>query len=166
MKIATPLFLALSLLALSLLATTATAEDASKWRGEPKVAEGRSVAAVGWEDVKGGLHLRVTTPFRKEKGFRVTGAVCALDMKGKNTITSLTPVLLEKNQDSAKVGPEGHCIWFNFLTNGHIDGFDFTTAARHLSFSIKVDGKLLSTDAIHLGAAGNHPAKNPVILER
>ncbi|MBW2529635.1 MAG: hypothetical protein JRI23_35990 [Deltaproteobacteria bacterium] len=138
-----------------------------KWKGDPpKVAEGKKThktAAWGWQDAKGGLHFRVTTPFRTlTKPYRVTGSVCGIGKK----IGSVNGVLLEKNQDSAKIGPKGYCVWFDFKTNGHIDGFDFTTAAKVLRLAIRVDGKLLDVNSIHIGKKDNHPKTNPAVIPR
>ncbi|RLB58154.1 MAG: hypothetical protein DRI90_17085 [Deltaproteobacteria bacterium] len=148
------------------LASDAGAKNVKRWIGKPSFVQvGKAVAVYGWQDKARGLHLRVTAPARN-KAYRFRGTVCALDKKGQNTIKSLTPVLLEKNQDSAKVGPHGHCVWFAFKTSGHIDGFDFTTDAKHLLFTIFRDGKKVSPKKIYLGAKGVHPAKNPAVIKR
>ena len=156
-----------------------------QWIGKPSFVQvGKAVAVYGWQDKDRGLHLRVTAPHRKGKIVRkeqprrkgkplrkanphhFKGSVCAVDKKGKNIINTLTPVLLEKNQDAAKVGPHGHCVWFDFKTSGHIDGFDFTTDAKHLLFTIFRDGKKVPTNKIYLGAKGVHPRKNPAFIKR
>ncbi len=133
----------------------------SKWT---KVI-GKTTAVVGWESDDGGLHLRVTTPYRKGKPYRVTGTVCALDKKKANKITQLVPFKLEKG-DHAKVGPKGHCVWFGFWTGGHVDGFDFKTPARGLLFGIKIDGKKVPVRRIHIGSKDNHPKDNPALFLR
>ncbi len=152
-----------------MLASDADADSKNdkRWKGKPSFVQvGKAVAVYGWQDKGRGLHLRVTAPHRKNKPHRFKGTVCAVDKKGKNTIKTLTPKLLEKNQDWAKVGPHGHCVWFDFKTNGHIDGFDFTTDANHLLFTIFRDGKKVSPKKIYLGAKGVHPAKNPAFIKR
>jgi len=148
-------------------AADAGAKNVNRWKGKPDFVQvGKAVAVYGWQDKDRGLHLRVTAPLRKKKAHHFKGTVCALDKKGKNTITSLKGVLLEKGQDHAKVGPHGHCVWFNFKTNGHIDGFDFTTDANHLLFTIYRDGKKVSPKKIYLGAKGVHPTANPAVIKR
>ncbi|MBW2455112.1 MAG: hypothetical protein JRI68_11410 [Deltaproteobacteria bacterium] len=148
-------------------AADAGAKNVKRWKGKPAFVQvGKAVAVYGWQDDKRGLHLRVTAPHRKHNPHKFKGTVCAVDKKGKNTIKTLKPVLLEKNQDRAKVGPHGHCVWFGFKTNGHIDGFDFTTDANHLLFTIYRDGKKVSPKKIYLGAKGVHPAKNPAFIKR
>ena len=143
------------------------AKNVKRWTGKPDFVQvGKAVAVYGWQDAQRGLHLRVTAPHRKHNAHKFKGTVCAVDKKGQNTITSLKPILLEKKQDSAKIGPHGHCVWFSFKTNGHIDGFDFTTEAKHLLFTIFRDGKKVSPKKIYLGAKGVHPAKNPAVIKR
>ena len=145
------------------LATGVSADSMDKLKGKPAVKEGSKVAALGWQDGHGGLHFRMTTKYRKHKAYKVTGSVCAV---GKPKISHMKPVLLEKRQDWAKIGPHGHCIWFGFHTNGHIDGFDFTTPGKLLRLDLKVDGKHLSPSKIYLGAKGIHPANNPGLVYR
>jgi hypothetical protein len=131
--------------------------------GQPKVSTGKQIAAYGWQDSSGGLHFRVTTPVRKSKAYLVTGTACAAS---KHKVQNLKAVLLEKGQDSVKLGPHGHCIFFRFKTNGHVDGFDFKTNSKTLTLGVRIDGKPLSTSQIHLGAKGNHPKKNPTVIFR
>ena len=149
------------------LAADAGAKNVKKWIGKPSFVQvGKAVAVYGWQDANRGLHLRVTAPLRKHKAHRFKGSVCAVGKKGNNTIKTLTPKLLEPVQDKAKIGPHGHCVWFDFRTNGHIDGFDFTTDAKHLLFTIFRDGKKVAPAKIFLGAQGNHPARNPAFIKR
>jgi len=157
------------LMATPLMASPARGADlhgVAHWIGQPKIVVGKSIAAFGWQDKARGLHLRVTAPVRRGRAYHYAGTVCALGKQGANRIASLKPVLLEKGADSARVGPKGHCVWFSFMTGGHIDGFDFTTPARHLLFTIKLDGKKLGTQHIHIGAQNHHPPSNPVVLKR
>ncbi len=148
-------------------AADAGAKNVKRWTGKPDFVQvGKAVAVYGWQDAQRRLHLRVTAPHRKNKAHKFKGTVCAVDKKGKNTIKTLTGKLLEKNQDRVKIGPKGHCVWFDFKTNGHIDGFDFTTDAKHLLFTIFRDGKKVSPKKIYLGAKGVHPAKNPAFIKR
>jgi len=149
------------------LASDAEANNVKQWLGKPSFVQvGKAVAVYGWQDKSRGLHLRVTAPNRKQKPHHFKGTVCAVDKKGKNTIKTLTPKLIEKVQDSVKVGPKGHCVWFDFKNNGHMDGFDFTTDANHLWFTIFRDGKKVAPKDIYLGVKGVHPPKNPAIIKR
>ncbi len=131
-----------------------------------KVKKQDREVAWGWQSQDGTLHWRVHTPFRGKKPYRVTGSVCTgIAGISPHKITKMDPKLLEGG-DHVKVGPHGHCIWYNFTTNGHIDGFDFRTPAKLLTVTIKVDGRHLSPKRIHLGKLGNHPKKSPFVVAR
>jgi hypothetical protein len=144
------------------LLATGTSASGNAWQGAPKMQVGKSIAAYGWQDPGGGLHLRVTTPYRKNKVHRVTGSVCALDGQ---KMGNLRRVLLER-VDVLRTGPKGHCLFFSFQTNGHMDGLDFSTGSKKMRFGIAIDGKHMPTSQIFVGPQGAHPASNPIVFKR
>ncbi len=61
----------------------------------------------------------------------------------------------------------GHTLLLRFHTYDGIDGVNFrVNGGEHLRFNLHLDGKLIGTDDVYLGADGRHPASNPFTIER
>jgi hypothetical protein len=126
------------------------------FQGQPSFSPGSATGAFVWTDAAG-LHARFTS---KDGLTRFHGKACA---SGK--IAALETVTLEAG-DSAAVGPRGHCVLFNFVNKGHIDGFDFKATGRSLTFDLKKGPHQLAPSKIWIGAKGLHPAASPFVLKR
>ena len=147
------------------LALPANAADGIGLRGKPAKAMGRlvgkSVGVFGWESTADKLHFRVTGP--KGKNHKVDGRLCTFRKLAKR---SLQPVRLEKREDKVRIGPKGHCIFFNFRNHGGIDGFDFKTGAKVIALHVRVDGREVDTSKFHIGRNNRQPLSNPGVLVR
>lgn len=64
--------------------------------------------------------------------------------------------------DSVRVSADGHTLRYNVHTFGRVDGVNFRVRGGSvLSFRLELEGALISTDHIFLGASHLHPATNP-----
>lgn len=149
---------ALTASAAILASTVALALPAKQFQGKPEFKAGQQLAAFVWHDGDG-HHVRFTTVdnaiFRQ-----FSGKVC-----GK-AVTNLVPVRTEVG-DGVKVGPEGHCVFFDFKTNAGVDGFDFRMPdGDKIAYELNIDGKPMAPALIHVGAKGVHPKHSPFVLDR
>ncbi|HLY66136.1 MAG TPA: hypothetical protein VKU60_11430, partial [Chloroflexota bacterium] len=104
-----------------------------------------------------GWHLETTDP-RKSGAHTYTGTITT---DGKFSDVQL--VRAEKD-DSATIDGNGN-LNFSFVTYDGIDGVDFRDAGgNELTFTLYLDGSLLSTSQINLGDNSHHPAGNPFTL--
>jgi hypothetical protein len=149
---------AVALIALAAIAAPllAFALPTGVFQGQPAFTPGSATGAFVWTDAAG-LHTHFTS---KDGPTRFHGKVCA---SGK--IAALETVTLEAG-DSAAVGPRGHCVLFNFVNKGHIDGFDFKATGRSLTFDLKKGPHQLAPNKIWIGAKELHPAASPFVLSR
>lgn len=131
----------------------------------PAVVQGRPVgfhagARAGdyiWHDATG-WHVRVTHPGSARVVF--SGRVVA------SAPITFTPVMLEK-VDTITLSADRKTLTYRFVNFGGIDGFNFTTScASRVSFGGRLDGRLLPTSHIWVGAAGRHPLRNPFTVSR
>lgn len=110
-----------------------------------------------WHDSRG-WHLRVTKVTSSKAVF--TGRIRS------DTPLRVSGVLLEKG-DTFTLSADKLTLTYRFTNHGHIDGLDFRTAcANRLGISGSMDGKLLPTARIWLGARGHHPLQNPFAISR
>ncbi len=64
--------------------------------------------------------------------------------------------------DWVRVSEDGHTLRYNVHTFDGVDGVNFRVrGGSALSFRLELEGTLVGTDHIFLGAAGNHPWTNP-----
>jgi hypothetical protein len=122
--------------------------------GQPALAPGSATGGYVWTDADG-LHARFTS---KRGPVRFHGKVCTT-----GRIAELTTVTLEAG-DSAAVGPRGHCVLFNFLNNGQIDGLDFKATGKKVSFDFKKGQQQLPPSKVWIGENSLHPPASPFQL--
>jgi hypothetical protein len=138
-----------------LVSATVIAQTAKTFEGKPAIKAGSITGAFIWKDNKG-IHVRFTAK-GKEQSFN--GRVYLT--KGK--IDSVRPVMLEKG-DTVKKNSSGNSIIFNLNNKKNIDGFDFSTKSKSITFSIKVNGGKLNSRNIMLGKNSSRPKSNPFIM--
>ncbi|MEA2641993.1 MAG: outer membrane protein [Chloroflexota bacterium] len=67
-----------------------------------------------------------------------------------------------ENRDNYRIEDGGHTLVLHFHTYNFTDGVSFTVrGAERLELGLKLDGSLISTSGIYIGAAGRHPEHNP-----
>jgi len=141
-------------------ASIGLAMKAEKFEGKPTFDAGSVNGAFVWHQPDGYL-VRFTTK-TGDPPRHLYGQVCA----GAEKIDSVTPVLLEAGE-YARLGPHEHCVWFEFNTFGHIDGFDFKTSAKNLTFDFKhgkrEENKNVPAANIYVGQAKEHPQASPFV---
>jgi hypothetical protein len=142
----------------ALISLPALALPNEVFQGKPDFKAGDALGAWVWHDADG-HHVRFTTV--DNKVFRhFTGKACGKD------IAAVTPVRTDIG-DGIKVGPEGHCVMFDFKTNAGVDGFDFRMPdGPGIVYEINIDGRPMAPKMIHIGKAGVAPKKNPFVLDR
>lgn len=138
------------------LSATASALGPKAFRGKPTFKAGQSLGMYVWKDATG-LHARFTTKGLPRK---FAGTVCT---SGK--ILKASGALLEKT-DSVTVGPKRRCLSFNFLTAGHIDGFDLRAPGALLTWKVRMNGAKLPRALIRVGKSKVRPLNNPFVLKR
>jgi len=136
--------------------TAALALPNEDFQGRPKFKVGSELGAFVWHD-EDGQHVRFTTKGKVVRKF--AGKVCS------EKIVKLDPFELEP-ADSATIGPEGHCVRFDFTTDGAVDGFDFRAEGAVVTFDFQQDGKQMATGLIRVGAKNKHPVESPFVLNR
>lgn len=136
---------------------TALAMPNEAFQGKPDFTAGAALGAYVWHD-SDGQHVRFTTVENKVVR-QFSGKVCGKD------ITALTPVRTDVG-DGIRVGPEGHCVMFDFKTNAGVDGFDFRMPDGDIAYDVNIDGAPLPVNKIHIGSAGVSPKNNPFTLNR
>jgi hypothetical protein len=110
-----------------------------------------------WHDARG-WHLRVTKVTARTAVF--SGRIHA------DQPISAAGVALEIG-DRIALSPDRLTLTYRFVNHGHIDGVDFRTAcADHLRIAGSMDGTLLPTGRIWIGATGRHPLQNPFGISR
>lgn len=152
--------------AASTLAASGTAPAVACTDGHwPLAVQGRPVqfrvgAPAGdyiWHDATG-WHLRVTHAGTARAVF--TGRIVA------SAPITFRRVALETG-DSVSLSADHKTLTYRFVNHGRIDGLDFTAScAARVSFLGRLDGWLLPTHRIWLGATGRHPLENPFAVVR
>ena len=160
--------LALAMLAPGAVAAatpTATGDDVGCTGHWPVSVQGKPAAYQAgaragdylWHDARG-WHLRVTKVTSAQAVF--TGRIHA------DAPIRATGIALEAG-DRISLSADKLTLTYQFVNHGHIDGIDFRTAcADHLRFAGSMDGVLLPTGRIWIGAKGNHPLQNPFGISR
>ncbi len=126
------------------------------FQGRPKFKVGAELGAFVWHD-EDGQHVRFTTKGKIVRKF--SGKVCG------EKVVKLDPFELEP-ADSASIGPEGHCVHFDFTTDGAVDGFDFRAEGAVLTYDFQQDGTQMAVGLIRIGAKNKHPNQSPFVLNR
>lgn len=147
------------LAALALVSGVAT--SAFAWpgpvEGAPSLTADSPLGYYIWHD-DNGMHLRTHGP-GDEHFF-----VARLHTDG--IFEDVDTVRLE-NRDNFEVLDGGHVLVLRFHTYGATDGVNFRVRdGSRLRFSLRLDGDLISTDSIYLGANGIHPKSNPFTIKR
>lgn len=141
-------------------ASVGFAMKSNDFEGKPGFKPGSVDAAFVWHDAAG-YHVRFTTKIGHQAR-HLYGTVCV----GKDKMKTVKPALLE-GKEYAKIGPKGHCVWYDFVTFMHIDGFDFQTDAKVVTFDLRhgkrKDKKRVPPTHIFLGKNKKHPAASPFI---
>lgn len=151
--------------AASAASTTTTVDEAActgHWpasvQGKPSVYQaGARAGDYLWHDSRG-WHLRVT---------KVTSAKAVFSGRIRSDKPlSVAGVALELG-DTFTLSADKLTITYRFANYGHIDGLDFRTAcANRLGFAGSMNGTLLPTSRIWIGASGRHPLQNPFVILR
>ncbi len=136
--------------ALACVPLIALAGNTNKIEGKPSFQPKKDGAFI-WHNKKG-FHLMVTTMGEKH---HYTGQICGTDPV---TVSNLKKI---DKKDNVYMGDNNLCVHFSLRNAGGKDGFKFNTASKELKVTIKRDEKDLSTELIHLGKQGAHPAENP-----
>lgn len=150
------LILALAAGIVALASVAALALPPAPFHGRPVFAKGTHLGAFVWQNASG-LHVRFTT---KGAARTFDGKVCTTE-----SINNLKHFRLEEG-DTAKIGPQKHCVHFDFKVKGGMDGFDFKTTGGTVTFDFKLDGQQLDPKHIWVGRNGVHPKNSPFILDR
>ena len=142
-------------------ASVGSALPAKDFDGKPTIVPGSKNTAFVWRDADG-FHVRFTTK-KGDKARFLTGRVCT---GGVAKLDDVKGYLLEKNE-WVKVGPKGHCLTYQFATFAHIDGFNFKTKAKLLTFDFKYDKKRqVPKGHIRIGKKKLHPKLSPFFFTR
>lgn len=148
---------ALIILAASLFAFGSTALAESPLQGGPSLTPERPVGYYIWHD-EDGMHLRTHGP-GAEHHFTAR-------LHSDGIFEDVEAVRLENADNFAVVGA-GHTLLIDFHTYNWTDGVNFRLKdAGMIRFALKLDGEVISTDSIFLGAEGVHPESNPFIIRR
>jgi hypothetical protein len=148
---------------LAVLATLVTTASAfalpnDLFQGKPDFTAGGALGAWVWHDADG-QHVRFTTVDNKVAR-HFTGKVCGAE------VTHVDPVRTDV-ADGIRVGPDGHCVVFDFTTNAGVDGFDFRMPdSGEVVYDLKIDGEPLAPKQIHIGKTGISPKKSPFVMDR
>lgn len=122
--------------------------------GQPKgMGAGSSRRYIIWRD-NNTWHIRTTT---SRKSHTFTGEIVAEGGK----ISEVRTVSNERNDWVQQ--SNGERVSFDLKTQGEIDGFDFQTNARRLTFRLSVDGESRG-DLIYIGSEASNPANVPFTL--
>lgn len=143
---------------LTLAPAIAWAMPNEAFQGKPNFKPGDKLGAWVWHDSEG-QHVRFTTVENKVAR-RFSGKVCGKDA------SAVKPVRTDL-ADAIRVGPEGHCVVFDFRTNLGVDGFDFRmTDGGDVVYTLEIDGQPMAPKLIHIGKAGLSPENSPFTLNR
>jgi hypothetical protein len=113
-----------------------------------------------WRD-DDGWHLRTVGPAKQAHGFRGT-----VRLHGTKFL-KLTPVGLDKRNDSADVNAAGTELTFKFTTSNKFDGVDINLAkadAAHIEFDLLLNGGK-SPKRVFIGTAAANPTKHQFALK-
>lgn len=139
-------------------AAVAWAMPNEEFQGKPQFASGDALGAWVWHDSEG-HHVRFTTVENKVVR-HFSGKVCGKDA------SAVQPVRTDRG-DKIRVGPDGHCVVFDFTTNAGIDGFDFRMSdGGDIVYNLELEGQPMATKLIHIGKSGASPQKSPFYLNR
>ncbi len=125
--------------------------------GEVQLTPAMPVGYYVWHNA-GGWHLRTHGPGQRHH------FVARLHTDG--VFADVDTVCFE-SRDRVAILDGGHTLVFDVHTHNWTDGVNFRVrGGSYLRFALALDGKLVPTDAIHLGPAGKHPPRNPFVLRR
>ncbi len=154
MKVVRALFVAVGV---AVSVGTALAMPNEVFQGKPTFTAGAALGAYVWHDADG-QHVRFTTVENKVVR-RFSGKVCGQE------IAAVQPVRADVG-DGIRVGPDGHCVMFDFKTNAGVDGFDFRMPEGDLVYDLNIDGAPMPVNKVHIGSTGTSPKNSPFSLNR
>ncbi|MBI4492362.1 MAG: hypothetical protein HY690_06170 [Chloroflexi bacterium] len=155
--IARSLFALVGAAALLLASTLAALAWSDVVEGQPALTSESPAGYYLWHD-QDGMHLRTHGP-GDEHAF-----VAYLRTDG--LFEDVDTVRLE-SQDDVAVLDGGHTLALRFHTYDYTDGVNFRVrGGTRLRLNLQLDGQLISTDSIYLGAEGHHPEANPFTIFR
>lgn len=127
-------------------------------QGKPaNFAAGARAGDYLWHD-RAGWHLRVTKVSASPAVF--SGRIHA------DRPMRVTGVALERG-DTFTLSADRLTLTYRFTNHGRVDGLDLTTdCATRLRISGAVNGTLLPTGRIWIGANGRHPLQNPFTITK
>ncbi|MCC6237144.1 MAG: hypothetical protein IT299_06185 [Dehalococcoidia bacterium] len=115
--------------------------------------DGRPVGYYIGRSADGGIHLRSHGPHARHHFTAV--------LRTDGTFVDVEGVRLERG-DAVRVSDDGHTLRYDVYTFDGLDGVDFRVEGGEvLAFHLELNGRLIDTDRIYLGAADAHPAHNP-----
>lgn len=109
-----------------------------------------------WHD-DDGQHVRFSTAGKVTRKY--SGKVCA------EKIAKVDGFELEDG-DKVAIEAEGHCLVFDFTTDGAVDGFDFHAEGPGVTYDLQIDGKPIPKSDIFIGAGNAHPKMQQFVLDR
>jgi hypothetical protein len=130
-------------------------EDVNAW-GKPDFEKGDVVKVALWRD-DDGWHIRWTTAGHKH---RFSGWIGAAE----GEFTAIRAVRQERG-DWARVSPNDKRLLFDTETDGGVDGFDFRSDGKRLTFKIEVDGEA-RTERVFIGRNDRNPSRMPFALDK
>jgi hypothetical protein len=126
-------------------------------QGSPGVRAGAAAGDYLWHDATG-WHLRVTHASHSSVVF--SGTIRA------NRPLHVRASALEA-EDRYTISGDGQTVTYRFVNHGGLDGLNLTTdCATRLAVSGRLNGSLLPSRRIWLGANGRHPLQNPFVVLR
>lgn len=155
--IARGLFAALGAVALLVAATVSAFAWPGDAEGDPNLAQENPAGYYLWHD-EHGMHLRTHGP-GDEHSF-----VARLHTDG--IFVDVDAVRLE-NRDNFAVIDGGHTLVLRFHTYDATDGVNFRVlGGTRMRLNLQLNGEIIDTDSIYLGAERKHPESNPFTLTR
>ncbi len=134
-------------------------------------------AVLGNPNVKAGQTAGVYLGHGTGTTAEVTGYGLAVTHPGTKTaiftgtVTASAPItavkVRDEKNDVIRLSADHRTLSYLFVNHGGIDGVAFRAdCAKTVRFSSGVDGKLLPTTHVFLGAQRVHPTSNPFTLQR
>ena len=126
-------------------------------QGDPNLTPDSPTGYYIWRN-EYGWHLRTHGPGEEH--------LFTARLRTDGVFQDVDAVRLE-NRDNFAVLDGGHTIVLRFHTYDATDGLNFRVrGGTRLRFNLQLDGELIATDSIYLGAAGVHPPTNPFTIRR
>ncbi|MBV9356840.1 MAG: hypothetical protein JO023_15105 [Chloroflexi bacterium] len=126
--------------------------------GAPNLNDQSPLGYYLWHSEDNGFHLRTHGPGDEH--------LFVAQLHTNGTFENVDSVRLE-NRDNFSVDEGGHELVLHFHTYNFTDGVNFTIkGGDRLRLRLELDGQLIDTGSVYLGADGDHPASNPFTIFR